>query len=43
MVDAVVAFFGHAGPQASPDEITAYLTRAAHELLARIPPPPASL
>lgn len=39
MVEAVVACMSQAGSYAPRDEIDAHLTRAAHELLARIPPP----
>ncbi|MFJ8855738.1 hypothetical protein [Streptomyces sp. NPDC102437] len=38
MVDAVRALQDYGG-QHFPDDIPAHLTRAAHELLARIPPP----
>ncbi|MEV8529116.1 hypothetical protein AB0451_34085 [Streptomyces sp. NPDC052000] len=38
MVDAVRALQDYGGPR-FPDDIPAHLTRAAHELLARIPPP----
>ncbi|MER5934212.1 hypothetical protein [Streptomyces sp. NPDC002054] len=43
MVDLVLARWDHTGPQTSPEEINAHLIRAAHELLARIPPPSAPL
>ncbi|WP_267883956.1 hypothetical protein [Kitasatospora aureofaciens] len=38
MVDAVRALRDYSGPH-FPDDIPAHLTRAAHELLVRIPPP----
>ncbi|MFE7532250.1 hypothetical protein ACFU7Y_42115 [Kitasatospora sp. NPDC057542] len=38
MVDAMVALMDPVGA-AYPDDVPAHLTRAAHELLARIPPP----
>ncbi|MEE1783822.1 hypothetical protein PUR71_13020 [Streptomyces sp. SP17BM10] len=40
MVDAVAAYLGHGGSQVPAQEIAAHLTRAAGELLTRIPPPP---
>ncbi|MFJ9456424.1 hypothetical protein ACIRST_15185 [Kitasatospora sp. NPDC101447] len=43
MVDAVVTYTTQVRPQLPPDEITAHLTRAAGELLVRIPPPPGLL
>ncbi|MEU8512879.1 hypothetical protein AB0C76_14995 [Kitasatospora sp. NPDC048722] len=43
MVDAVVAHMGDAGSQVPADEIAAHLTRAAGELLVRIPSPSGGL
>ncbi|MER7581895.1 hypothetical protein [Kitasatospora sp. NPDC097691] len=42
MVEAVAVYTSPDGSQPAPDDITARLTRAAGELLVRIPPPPGS-